>query len=708
MNRTKLAVLLLTCMQFVPAAHAEESQFYVYPIKLIEGLVGEKDSGVTRPLIDRNATQFLTESANQQILKTFNEQVIAAFPGSVVNARQVRNSLKGPVHLEDDDSKNCDAGTYVPIDKSYAAVMGVTRASIYTVDKGRFIEVLIPVGLNVQIVKPDKAKIIYSIGNTKYSILQFSKSEIGTDDYKSKISAKMVENINSQVAELINDVKLNFSPKSTPVKVVGKDGPFIVVDKGYEVGFKNGDMPQAGSNVFNVINADDGYSVLELIQGNIQTGQVLSFDFAVKADDSRKPRVMPVKSETQTQKSDGAIDVLTKNIGFKSPFQIVAVDANFKQTMAAIRGKTNCVDKLGGDETSQTQGDRKDIPPFLLTVETGETAHFVQTGKGGVYSKETFGTVAQAKITDLKGVVYSAGIGYDKYVLDKTGGAGLSSENSTEVSYQNSTQAMTENLLRNVKFEPKEFKIKSVDSSKGILIVEKIPAESGIEIPGVKIIRKLSVKVGAKDVFVRLPIKAGAIEQTDKETKVPYQSQDGGGPEYYKPKPGDSLITYALPKGGAKLIDLCDQEYIGKNSTITSSFAKPIISNILYNSPKYQVVDMNDALVKNIKRSFFEGYFGEVDIQRAPNKSCLQTGYLVREEAIDCAGESCKAATVNAVIVKTLEDGVPVAGKKDFVVAKKSQLQGFESTQKEGWYSVNAFDQFLLAVPELTSAINGK
>jgi hypothetical protein len=406
------------------------------------------------------------------------------------------------------------------------------------------------------------------------------------------------------------------------------------------------------------------------------------------------------------------IDVITKNIGFKAPFQIVAIDANFKQTMAAIRGKANCVDNLG-DATTQTQGERKDMPPFLLTVETGETAHFIQTGKGGIHSKETFGSVAQAKITDLKGVVYISGIGYDKFALEKTvieksASSGLSSDNSTEVSYQNSAVALTDNLLKNVKFEPKEFKIKNVDTAKAILTLDKIPMESGMGIPGVQIIRKLSVKVGAKDVFVRLPIKTGAIEQTEKETKVPYENQDGGGPAYYKPKVGDSLITYALPKGGAKLVDLCDQEYIGKNNTVTSSFAKPIITNILFNSPKYQVVDMNESLIKNVKRSFQEGNFGDVELKRVPNKSCLQEGYLIREDAIDCAGESCKATTSNATIVKYLEDGAPVAGKKDFVVSRKSQLQGFDGAQKEGMYSVNAFDQFLLVVPDLTNAINAK
>ncbi len=716
MTKTKLALFFIAALQSTSPAFAEESQFYVFPIKLIEGLTGANDSSVARPLVDRKATEFLTESANLQIVKTFNDQVIAAFPGSVVNARQVRNSLKGPVRLEDDDSKNCDVGTYVPIDRSYAAVLGVTRASIYTVNKGAFVEVFIPVGLNVQIVKPDKAKIIYAIGNTKYSVLKFGKSELDTDAYKNKITAAMVESINSQIVELINDVKTNFSPKSTPVKVVGKDGPFIVVDKGYETGFKNNDEPEAESNgkksVFNVINADDGYTVLSLIQGDVQAGQTLSFTFAAKADDSRKPRVMPVKSETQTLKSDGVIDVLTKNIGFKAPFQIVAIDANFKQTMAAIRGKANCVDSLG-DSTTQVQGERKDVPPFLLTVETGETAHFTQAGKGGVFAKETFGTVAQAKITDLKGVVYGSGIGYDKRILDKVateggGSSGLNSDNSTEVSYQNSAAALTDNLLKNIKFEPKEFKIKAVDASKGILTVDKIPVESGAGIPGVQIIRKLSVKVGAKDTFVRLPIKTGVIEQSDKDTKVTYESQDGGGPSYYKPKAGDSLITYALPKGGAKLINLCDQEYIGKNNTVPSSFAKPIITNILFNSPKYQVVDMNESLIKNVKRSFQEGNFGDLELKRPPNKSCLQEGYLIREESFECTGDSCKAAVSNAAIVKYLEEGAPVAGKKDFVVARKSQLQGFDGAQKEGMYSVNAFDQFLSVVPDLTNAVNAK
>jgi hypothetical protein len=70
----------------------------------------------------------------------------------------------------------------------------------------------VPVTLNLQIVKPDKAKIIYATSNTMYSRFEFAKSEIDTPKYYSTISAEMVKNIKTQIDELVGAVKVSFVP----------------------------------------------------------------------------------------------------------------------------------------------------------------------------------------------------------------------------------------------------------------------------------------------------------------------------------------------------------------------------------------------------------------------------------------------------------------------------------------------------------------
>ena len=72
---------------------AAESQFYVFPIKDIEGL-GASNSEAIRPLVDKKIVAILTANNSPQngafeLGNYFNKQIINAYPSSVVNAKQV-------------------------------------------------------------------------------------------------------------------------------------------------------------------------------------------------------------------------------------------------------------------------------------------------------------------------------------------------------------------------------------------------------------------------------------------------------------------------------------------------------------------------------------------------------------------------------------------------------------------------------------------
>ena len=467
-----LKLALFVSLVFSAAhSYAAENQFFVFPIKEIEGL-GVTTSAAIRPLVDKNAIEFVTgnqSDAQKEILSHFSAQLSQAYAGSVVHVKQVRDSFKGPVAYDDNDNLNCGDSSTVPLEQTYAAVIGISRASFYKVERGLNTEILVPITLNLQIIKVDKAKILFSSSNTTYSQFLVSTSQIGTSEYTKLIKEAVTKNMKDQVTSLVQEAKANFSPKVTPVKIVGKEGYFYVADKGFEVGFNEGDSPEAkdanGKIVwFKVLTAGNGYSVLERLDGDIKTGQEYQFLFESKADDSNKPRVMPVSTFDKNKAMvNGVIDVFTKNIGYKAPFQIAAVDVNFQQTMANIRSRAQCVPSWEKYPlSSQIKDSRTDFPQFILNVDTGETAVFTAKGDGAVKTKETFATIVQANVSDLNGLVYGSAIGVDKYVLDKSAGIGLSTVNAKEVSYQNSTKAMVADFLKNINFDPKVYKVKNV------------------------------------------------------------------------------------------------------------------------------------------------------------------------------------------------------------------------------------------------------
>ena len=687
--------------------HAAENQFFVFPIKEIEGL-GKVGSQTDRPLVNKKVVDLLSVSSQQDVLAHFSSQLNQAYAGSVVHPKQVKEVLKGPVTFDDNDNLNCGSSSTVALEETYAAVIGISRASFYEVARGGNSEILIPITLNLQIIKADKAKILFSSSNTTYSSFLLSAAQVGTPESNKLIEDAVTKNIKDQVTSLVQEAKVNFSPKVTPVKIVGKEDNFYVADKGFEIGFKEGESVEAkdanGNEVLvKVLTASDGYAVLERQIGDIKTGQDYRFMFATKSDDSNKPRVMPVTSRSKAS-VNGVIDIFSKSIGYKAPLQIAAVDVNFQQTMENIKRSASCVPSAIWEKykLANEKDVRTDLPQFILSVDTGETSVFTQTGDGGVKSKETFATVVQAKVSDLNGVVYGSAIGVDKYSMDKTAGMGLNIANAKEVSYQNATKSLVADFLKNINFDPKVYKVKNVNTNS--LIVENLPVESGYDI-NANVLRKLGIKVGKKDVFVKLPLLAkGKVNKKGGDVEVPFEMQDVGK-VYFKPKAGDSLVVYALPKGNVPTLGICETDFQTPGLATTS--AKPLLLNLVYNSPKHQVVVANPEIVSDVNYLLNEGNFKLSDQMkpRTDLASCFQTGYMIKEDQASCLNGSCKSTVTNALLLRLFESG---KAKKDFFAARKSQLEGFTEAEKQNFYSVNAHEQFLAEIPELSKKLSEK
>ncbi len=709
----------LLCLLGFSAAHlkAAENQFFIFPLKEIEGL-GEKNSAEVRPLVDEQAVSFIKGNQSDvqtDVLNHFTNELNQAYAGSIVHIKQVRNYLKGPVTFVDNDQLTCGESPVVPFENSYAAVIGISRASFTKVHRGLATEVIIPITLNLQIIKVDKAKILFSSSNTTITPFKFGDNELDSPAYVKTIKETLAKNLKDQVTTLVKEAKLNFSPKLTPVKIVGKEGDFYIADKGFEVGFVERDQPIAkdsnGKDVwFKVITAADGYSVLEVQQGGeAKVGQSYQFMFEAKADDSSKPRVMPVvsysvKNKEMTSINNGVIDLFSKSIGYKAPFQIAPIDVNFEQTMDNIKNGAQCFkdwDKY--PLTNPSKNSRDDYPQFILNVDAGETAVFTAKADGGIKENNTFATVVQASVSDLGGVVYGSAIGSYKYEINKQAGMGLSVEDARKVAYKNATESMAADFLKNINFDPKVFRIKAVGSN--TLLVENFPIEAG---SGVKasVIRKLSIKVNKKDVVIKLPLVVdGSANKKGTDVEVPFEMKDFG--KDAKPKVGDSLVVYALPKGNAVNVAMCEGEFLGKNNAISTSTARPILKNLIYNSPKYQVNNSSSELANDVNFLLDAGHFkknGQMQ-PKLNSQACLQTGYLVREDKANCAGDTCNAAASTALLVRLVESG---QSKKDYIVARKTELKNFVAAEKDNLYSVNAYDQFLSSVPELSKKLNEK
>ena len=112
---------------------------------------------------------------------------------------------------------------------------------MYKVERGEVLEILVPVTLSLQLVKPEKAKVVYSVSDTLYTNFKFSKEEYVQPETQALIRKKVLEGIDNQLVELVGQLKKGFQPQSAIANVIGTSGKFAVIDAGYEKGLVVGD-----------------------------------------------------------------------------------------------------------------------------------------------------------------------------------------------------------------------------------------------------------------------------------------------------------------------------------------------------------------------------------------------------------------------------------------------------------------------------------
>jgi hypothetical protein len=117
-------------------------------------------------------------AGQRAVIEHFVTSLNQAYPASVIHPKQVFDVNLGSGHkFVNNDDLACKQAPSYNVTDTYAVVAGVTRASIYTVNKGENVEVLIPLTMSLQFVKPSLGKIVYTISETMYSPFRLSRKE---------------------------------------------------------------------------------------------------------------------------------------------------------------------------------------------------------------------------------------------------------------------------------------------------------------------------------------------------------------------------------------------------------------------------------------------------------------------------------------------------------------------------------------------------
>jgi len=694
------------------SAAAAAGPFYLFPVKEIEGLE-KAASASARPLIDpafvkRFLSGELGQTAQRNVLEQFVADLGSAYPASIIHPRQVYDINVGSGHqFVNDDTQACKKAPSFNVTDTYAVLIGITRASIYEVVKGDTVEVLIPVTLNLQFIKPHLAKVVYTLSETLYSPFRFSKAEYASGAVDALMRDVLVKNIKTQVGSLVASAKGAFNPKDVSIRLADKDGKFYVTDKGIEAGFVKGEQVEAHDgagkdSIFNVLYADSGYAVLTLADGAASVGSSLDFVFEKSADDSRKPRLMPVISNRPEEAGISAIaEIFSKDIGFKASFQLSPVDVNFGQTKLLVTRAANCVTWQKIPSMAEASGERKDAPDFFLKFTPAVSPVTLLSGSGGTKTSERFHALVTAQVINQFGKVVFSEIGDNDYAIDKVNGAGLGVQQAQAISLKNATQKLAANFIANVRFSPKDYRVAKADKDR--LWVEGLQGVSPSDKLTFDVLHPLSAKVNGKTPVMDLDVSPGAAElATDGElTGLPYSAAN---PALPKPQRGDLVRLYSqLTPGATKVQDCSDPTYIGKNNVVEVDYLTPLLRHAVYKSKKFASYIGDPAFYADANQLLKQGLFG-MQLEKPAVELCAQPGYAIREDALQCDDpQSCKA-TVSMGINMRLKKGADF--HKTFSTGLQTEFSGFQLANKLTFYGYKELGNGLAMQADLLNKLN--
>lgn len=704
--RTVAAVCALAC-----GASASAAQFYLFPIKEIEGVSAQARKSY--PLLDDKVMSTLFDGpAGQQVQRQLIEQFVTrlneAYPASLVHPRQVFDVKVGSGHrFVNDDSLPCKSSPSVAVSDTYAVTLGITRASIYEVVKGSSVEVLVPLTLNIQFVRPGLGKVVYSLSKTVYSPFRFARQEYESGAARQLIRDTLVRNAGAQAASLVAAARQGFDPRNVSIKLAARDGAFYVTDRGAEAGFAKGEQVEARDAggrqyLFDVLHADSGYAVIKPVDGAVSVGDSLDFIFEGAADASNKPRVMPVLPGSGSDPWPSAVaDLFAKDIGFKASFQLDPVDVNFVQTKELVTRAASCVawDKVAGmaDSTRSI----RDVPDYFLRFTPAVSPSVTVAGAGGSKTAEMLHTLVTAQVVDRFGRVVYSGLGDDDYTIDRIDGEGLSLAQAREISLKNATVKLARNFVANVRFAPRDYKVAKVDKDK-----VWVSGLTGISLGGkvaFDLLHPLDAKVGGKQALLDLEAGhgAGSIEADGDLVGFPYSVAN---PVLPRPRSGDLLrLQMEAPPDATRVVDCDESVYTGQNNLLEVGYMAPLVRHTLYQSKTFASYVGDAQFYADANRLLAEGLF-TLRLERPQAEMCSQPGYAIREEALQCDDtQQCKATVSMGIVARIKKNGQV---HKTYGSGMRSEFSGFPSLNKNAFYGYRELANGLSMQADLIKKLN--
>jgi hypothetical protein len=700
--------LLLASCAFLTLSTASiaQSQFYLFPVRVLEGI----SDGSSNPVLRKGIVEALKDEATRpdvKIIQRFETAVRRNFPQSSVHESQIADAGTGGSYEYIGQNSNCSGRFRVPVTASYAVVLSVTRAAEYRNERAGQVDIQIPITLTLQIIKPDRGRVAYTLSDTLYSPFIFSKQEVDLPATTALIRSKVIENMLQQVDHLVAEAAKVFNPKSSTVKVIGKSGKYLVLDGGYEIGFSKGEEPSATvaskpetEILFKVIAANSGHSIVRIQQGDVDVGAALNFVFENQADDSSKPGLMPVtRFDQYGEKNDqetATAQLFIKNLGFSSSFNIVPVNTNFKSTMDLVQRYANCVNWTKFPASSPVKESRTDLPRFFANFDMESSDVYRNDGSRNTQgvstvSEEEFAIATAVRLVDSKMRVHYSEVVVEPYKIQRVNGRGLDIQSGKDVAIKNSVLKLAASFAKNAKLEVRELNVSRVEGNR---MWVSAPGLEATGIAAFTVYRELDVSFKGKKVMLPLELGDGPEPKIDQDRGELVLSFSRVTDETPLPRKGDRVRFEGLAKPGAANVQRCLMpDYLSDRSAYQPKFTRLFVEAGINSSPKLQLLELNETFFADVTKMLDVGNFKSGSLTKPVSPGlCYQAGAAVRPDGLNCEAGRCKATVVNGLLVRLGPNGTPpsqqvqAAQRTDVSNVQEAQLQNFYGYSSMLWF----------------------
>lgn len=720
----RLFVVLGTLLISAWANAATEFQYYVYPVESITGIsrlakTGSTASQYSGMINEKYANLFFDSTVQKSLIASFTEEVKKKFPTAIVAPNQIRSSRSGKYAYEPFEQAQCNPAFTVNYKDTFAIAMGISRLSVYVNTYGELTQVLVPVTYTIRFVKLNGASVIFSKSETIYTDITAATSDIlvaGSKnikpDYINKLKSAILNDGLMMVGRHTEAAANNFSPKQSKIAIEGRDGKYFIFAKGSEVGFSSGEdfdaTDDAGNEyAFTVEYASNGLAIavaseftseIKNATNRLRAGEKLSFVFSKQGKDDSKPSVLAVqyiatngKSLSEQQVVNNALmSVVTDDLGFKAPFNLIKHDADFFRLKNQIRSEANCEATMYAEMNGFADNSTlpRANPDYYLKLEGTRSPVFTLSGVEGVTTKSIFDNSVILSLVNRSGVVSQTFLGNNSYELSRTGGKGLAIDQASEINLKNAALTATESLVSKFAVNPQMLAISSVNN--GSITLSKILPLSVFD--QAKIVRPLSIGFSGKTVYLPLPSSTVQLVKP---------SQDSNQIEIKGQINSSDLILLGAFNPENKMLKACDptrnRQFLTPPLNVPS-FAEDIVLKVMAaNFKGYNFYETEPAYLDSVEIGLRDGFFASQKVDRKfETPFCAVVVELQQLPKNECASEVCAGTASVASGLRVYETTTKIAesingAKVDFSEIKQSGLSNF--------VGLKAYEQQLNSIP---------